>query len=57
MTALSHAIQSALDNPIGRFIPDVMKFDYATRKAEEIVEWDWEAEALLAIEEKKKSGK
>ncbi|WVQ75714.1 hypothetical protein IAR50_005344 [Cryptococcus sp. DSM 104548] len=43
LTALSHSISQALDNPLqDRYIPKHMKFEWVTRRMGEVVEMDWE---------------
>lgn len=48
LAGLQSAVRAALDNPIERYIPDHMRFEYVKDKVGELVEWDWREEARVA---------
>lgn len=56
LTGLRKAIKTALDHPIGSWIPDYMRFDYACSKMAELLDIDWKGRAQGILEERIRTG-
>ncbi|WWC73904.1 uncharacterized protein I206_107876 [Kwoniella pini CBS 10737] len=56
LEALHQAVGQALSTPIQSFIPDYMRFDYATGRTADLVEGDWRGKAQVILDDRIRSG-